>query len=226
LPSRPLLLDLFCGAGGCAVGYHRAGFDVVGVDLNPQPNYPFEFHRADAFEFLAAHGWRFAAAHASPPCQRYSQALMCRPSEADGHPDLVGPTRDALLSTRKPFVIENVPGSPLANPTRLCGLMFNLRVFRHRLFEASFPIPQPRHGEHLGIRIGEGGFVCVAGCGGAGTNAAMRSRMRANGMSNNVATWSRAMKIPHQMTRKELAQAIPPAYTEYVGRHLMEHLRG
>ncbi len=127
------LLDLFSGAGGAAMGYHRAGFDVVGVDIKPQPRYPFEFHQADALEYVAAHGHEFDVIHASPPCQRYSRATRMSGTE-ENHPDLLQPSIDALEKTGKPYVVENVPGAPMKNYLMLCGTMFGLRVFRHRLF--------------------------------------------------------------------------------------------
>lgn len=111
---KPRLLDLFCGAGGCAVGYSRAGFEVVGVDSAPMSRFPFEFHQADALEYLAEHGHEFDAIHASPPCQAYS-TLRHMP-HAKKHPDLVAVTRAALLAANKPYVIENVPGAPLIRP--------------------------------------------------------------------------------------------------------------
>ena len=141
---RPRLLDLFCGAGGCSVGYNRAGFDVVGVDAAPMPRYPFEFHQGDALEYLTAHGHEFEAIHASPPCQFYSN-LRHMPNAKKTHLDLVAPTRAALVTTDKPDVIENVPGAPLLNPTMLCGTMFGLGtgeadLRRHRLFETNWPL--------------------------------------------------------------------------------------
>ena len=149
--TRPKLLDLYCCAGGAALGYHRAGFDVTGVDIDPQPNYPYGFMQADALalddDFLA----RFDAIHASPPCQAFSD-LAKRNGNAADWPDLIGGTRDLLESAGKPWVIENVEGAPLLSPIVLCGTMFpGLRVIRHRLFETSFPAEQPRHiphGEH------------------------------------------------------------------------------
>lgn len=114
--TKPRLLDLFCGAGGAAAGYHRAGFDVVGVDINPQPNYPFEFHQADAMTFPLD---GFDAIHASPPCQRYSRMSTSRPTLAATYPDLVAPIRERI--ERGPYVIENVPGAPLVDPLVLCG---------------------------------------------------------------------------------------------------------
>ena len=212
--SRPRLLDLFSGAGGCAVGYHRAGFDVVGVDVNPQPNYPFEFHRGDALEFLAAHGREFDAIHASPPCQRYTVGRHIHQS-GDRHPDLVAPTREALVDTGRPWVIENVMGAPLESPAILCGLTFGLRVIRHRLFEASFLLLSPPHSRHprgdltgscKGYSTGARGYVTVAG----------NNFVREAGAA--------AMGIDWMRTRRELAQAIPPAYTHYVGMQLRSYL--
>jgi site-specific DNA-cytosine methylase len=137
------LLDLFCGAGGCSMGYHRAGFEVVGVDIKPQKHYPFEFHCADAFAFLEQHGHEFDVIHASPPCQAYSSAMkhLAKPK-----PMLIDGVREALIRSGKRWVIENVPGAPMRNPTILCGTMFGMRIHRHRLFESPSldgHIPQP-----------------------------------------------------------------------------------
>jgi DNA (cytosine-5)-methyltransferase 1 len=223
---RPRLLDLFCGAGGCSVGYHRAGFDVVGVDTCDQPNYPFEFHRADAVDvlmtFLACGHYHrlslrdFAAIHASPPCQAYTVGRHIHDS-GDRHPDLVDPVRDMLIRCGKPWVIENVPGAPMSGYSAvLCGLMFGLRVLRHRLFESSFLLmtpPHPRHpsgsltGAGTGYSTGREGFVCVAG----------NNFVREAGAA--------AMGIDWMKTRRELANAIPPAYCEFVGRQLLEVAR-
>jgi DNA (cytosine-5)-methyltransferase 1 len=211
--DRPLLLDLFCCAGGCAVGYHRAGFDVVGVDHEPKPNYPFRLVRADALEFLVEHGQEFDAIHASPPCQRYTVGRKIHNS-GDRHPDLVGPCRGLLEQTGKPWIMENVVGAPMSGySATYCGLMFGLRVLRHRLFEASFLLMSPPHPQHpkgdltgscKGYSTGANGFVTVAG----------NNFVREAG--------AKAMGIDWPMTRKELAQAIPPAYTEHAGRQLMD----
>jgi DNA (cytosine-5)-methyltransferase 1 len=210
--QTPRLLDLFSGAGGCAVGYHRAGFEVVGVDNEPQPRYPFEFHQADALEFLVQHGSEFDCIHASPPCQRYTVGRHIHNS-GKRHPDLVGPTRLLLMEFDRPWVIENVMGAPMGHSVVLCGLMFGLRVLRHRLFESSHLMLSPPHPKHpagnltnatKGYSTGATGFVCVAG----------HNFVRTAG--------AKAMGIDWPMTRHELAQAIPPAYTEYLGRQLME----
>lgn len=138
--ARPRLLDTFCDAGGCSVGYHRAGFDVVGVDHLPQKNYPFEFHLGDALEFIAAHGAEFDVIHASPPCQRF--CALKKMYNARQHPDLLTPTRELLQKIGHPYVIENVEGAPMQNYITLCGTAFGLgtsgaELWRHRRFEVS-----------------------------------------------------------------------------------------
>ena len=200
----PLLLDLFCCAGGAAMGYAKAGFDVVGVDIEPQPNYPFEFHQDDAINFLALEGHNFDAIHASPPCQAYSETQRLR---GNTHPELIPQVRANLISTLKPWVIENVPGSPLIEPVELCGSMFGLHVYRHRLFEASFRITPPVHWPHtapqtkMGRKPKDGEFIHVVG------------------NFSGVEYAKRAMGIDW-MNRNEMAQAIPPAYTEFIGWQL------
>lgn len=210
------LLDLYCGAGGCAVGYHQAGFEVVGVDIRPQKRYPFPFIQADALEFLAsARLESFHVIHASPPCQQYSRARVLHGRE---YPDLVAATRDALRRTGKPYVIENVEGAPLLDPICLCGLMFGLKVFRHRLFETSEFLLQPPHLKHGDRRIGKDGFCCPAGHGDSGYG-------RVPSDHRTVVAWKNAMQI-HWMTREELTQAIPPAYTRWIGEQMGERLPG
>lgn len=205
----PRLLDLFCGAGGCSVGYHRAGFDVVGVDINPQPNYPFEFHRADALEFPLD---GFDAIHASPPCQAFSLATLYHPGAKDNHPDLVDPTRQRLLESGLPFVMENVVGSPLRKDAVLCGEMFGLRVHRHRVFEIEgFLCMVPPHQPHR-LRGADNNCHIEEG----------HTRIVAGNYSNHDDA-KNAMGIDW-MDRKELAQAIPPAYTELIGHQLMAHV--
>jgi len=207
-PHRsPRLLDLFCGAGGAAVGYHRAGFDVVGVDIKPQPNYPFTFKQMDWGEASFA---GYDAIHASPPCQAYSEMY------GSTGPDLIELVRLVLAESRLPYVIENVEGAPLHEPIKLCGSMFDLDVERHRLFETNWAIGNhhwpcrhqiwaPRfdvydHGRHYKART-----VPVYGTGGG----------------KAAEHWGPAMGIDW-MTRSELAEAIPPAYTEWIGRFLLE----
>jgi DNA (cytosine-5)-methyltransferase 1 len=143
---KPRLLDLFCGAGGAAMGYARAGFEVVGVDIKPQPHYPFEFIQGDAMAFLRdgptlTHGERIDVIHASPPCQRYSIANNIH--QNDDHPDLLPETRRLLLATGLPYVIENVPGAPMQNYAVACGLALGVNVKRHRWFESSELLMMP-----------------------------------------------------------------------------------
>jgi DNA (cytosine-5)-methyltransferase 1 len=134
---KPRLLDLFCGAGGAGMGYFRAGFEVVGVDINLQKRYPFEFHQADALEYLQDHWQEFDAFHASPVCKQFTKLRFIHKRE---YPDFITPIRPLLVATGKPWVIENVPGAPLINPIILCGTMFpELRVYRHRAFETNPP---------------------------------------------------------------------------------------
>ena len=210
--TRPRLLDAFCGAGGCSVGYHRAGFDVVGVDNRPMPRYPFEFHQADALEFIAEHGREFDVIHASPPCQAYSVTRSLHNNE---HPDLVGATRDALRATGKPYVIENVPGAPLKNYVILCGTMFGLLVVRHRWFECEPAILMaPRACDHWG-HVAPKGTFCTFGNG-----ADYLTVTGGNFLIDEART---AMGIDW-MTCDELSQAIPPAYTQWLGTRLLEAL--
>ena len=140
---KPKALDLFCCAGGASRGLADAGFEVIGVDIEPQPHYPYDFHRADAMTFELR--W-FDFIWASPPCQRYSRAQRIRDND---HPDLIERLRKRLIKSGKPYCIENVVGAPLINPVELCGAMFpGLSVYRHRLFETSFDLPQPIHPNH------------------------------------------------------------------------------
>jgi DNA (cytosine-5)-methyltransferase 1 len=220
--KRPLLLDLFCGAGGAAVGYHRAGFDVVGVDIKPQPHYPFEFVQMDALLFLMEDDFEyqdmrrgFDAVHASPPCQAFSDLRNMH--NAKLHADLLSPTREMLRRFGLPYAIENVRGAGWSSPIQLCGSAFGLRVRRHRMFETSFPILAPGC-------FHDSEFVTVTG---GGPNPGSFSRPAGGGphrKPKNVADAGDAMGIDW-MTRDELNEAIPPAYTQFIGEQLLEHLR-
>jgi DNA (cytosine-5)-methyltransferase 1 len=208
---RPRLLDLFCGAGGAAMGYARAGFDVVGVDIEPQPHYPFEFHRGDALTFPLD---GFDAVHASPPCQAYVRSGMVA---KDGrHPDLVAATRERLDASGLPWVIENVPGAPIRIDLLLCGSMFGLSLRRHRLFESNVTVapwtPPCNHSDPI-----TGVYGHPHGKGGAWRNGKRPM------LPSDLATWSAAMGI-EWMPAKSLAQAVPPAYTELIGVQLIRHL--
>lgn len=217
MSRRPRLLDAFCGAGGMAYGYHLAGWDVVGVDIEPQPEFPFEFHRGDALEFIARHGREFDAVSASPPCQRYCAwqniAAARGGAAGDAHPDLVGPTRDALEACGRPWVIENVVGAPLRGPVLLCGTMFGLNVRRHRHFESSELILQPNRCRHTGREIGVYGKL-------DGRRLYTRSDGSEQRAASTLAEAREAMGIGW-MSWPRLTQAIPPAYSAFIGRQLM-----
>lgn len=216
--SGPRLLDLFCCAGGATKGYQRAGFQVVGVDREPQPDYCGDvFFQGDALDFLAAHWRDFDAVHASPPCQA-SSALTKGNRKRDGwtdtHIDLIPETRRLLTATGLPWVIENVQGAQLRRDLTLCGEMFGLGVIRHRYFEVSgFEVEQPVHLTHRGRVAGwrhgeyfDGPYFAVYGDGGG---------------KGTVEQWQAAMGIDWTASRHHLAEAIPPSYAEYVGGALM-----
>ena len=202
------IADLFCGGGGAGMGLHRAGFEVVGFDINPQPNYPFEFHQQDA---LTVDLSGFDAVWASPPCQAFSQATGYHPGARSTHPDLIEPTRATLGTSGLPWIIENVAGAPIRHDVMLCGEMFGLRVHRHRYFETNRLIPNIKHERH---RLKGAVHNCHVEAGYA--------RLVAGHYSNHPDA-SDAMGIDW-MTRKELSQAIPPAYSEYLGRQLLAQL--
>lgn len=217
--SKPLLIDLFCGAGGASEGYRRAGFRCVGLDLKPQKRYPFDFAIADLSK-----PWPFngspALVHASPPCQGYSPTRAIHGRRAGG---IIDEVREWLMATDAPWVIENVPGARHSMRTglftgshtiTLCGEMFGLRVIRHRLFECSWPIRQKPHLAHKGLaqsfdrprRKGEWHYVTVAG-------------------HNYLADEGREAMGIDWMTCDELSQAVPPAYTEWIGREFLKRGR-
>lgn len=197
-------LDLFCKAGGATKGLQRAGFHVTGVDIEPQPNYcGDEFIQTDCKWLCVGKLMEFDFVWASPPCQAFSNAQRIR---GNAHPDLIAETRAKLeqINPRTQWCIENVEGAPLINPITLCGTMFGLKTYRHRLFECSFPIEAPRHGPHwarntkMGRRVAEGEYMHIVG------------------NFSGVKVAREVMGIDW-MTRDELAQAIPPAYAEYIG---------
>lgn len=204
------IFDLFCGAGGAAMGLHQVFPDaeIIGIDIKPQPSYPFHFYQLDVlstrFWFQADFIW------ASPPCQRYTQMLNHGLTDRNNHPDYVEAIRRELKLSGKPYVIENVPHAPLLNPVVLCGEMFGLRVTRHRLFESSFPLSQPVHPRHRGTHVrkqGDGGYY-----------------YRVYGHETGKASWGTAMGIDW-MRSPELAQAVPPAYSRWIVEQWKEQVR-
>lgn len=226
--TRPRLLDLFCCEGGAAMGYHRAGFDVVGIDIeNRAKRYPFEFIQADAIEYALKHGHEFDAIHASPPCQAYS---ITKHSHDKEHPDLVEPTRDALRATGRPYIIENVPGAPLIDPITLCGSSFDLTATdddgtrlvlkRHRLFESNvhlWPV------ECLCLLYKDRGYQVGGAYGGGSADRTHAREVRRGGYTPGKSVRGGLLGIDW-MTLHGLSQSIPPAYTEYLGTQLLEHI--
>lgn len=220
--KKPKLLDLYCGQGGCSKGYQLAGFHVTGVDTEPQPLYCGDaFIQANAIDYLLKYGHLYDAISSSPPCQVWTQlAYVAKDKKAyhRKHVDLIPQTREALKSIGRPYVIENVMNAPLEYPIMLCGAMFGLKVYRHRLFETSFFMLAPPHVAHHDKTPGAGrgmsprGFISVTGNGGS-VNLGMPYLKYAR----------MAMGIDW-MNRAGLSQAIPPAYTEFIGRHLIEIL--
>lgn len=204
-------LDLFCCGGGCSMGYYQAGFEVVGVDNEPQKNYPFDFIQGDAFEYLAAHWQEFDLIHASPKCQKWS--TITKTGTKKEYPDQVAPIREMLIATGKPYVIENVERAPLFNAITLCGTMFGLNIIRHRKFETNPRIDfapaacchhkrvvkhgrPPDHDKHFAA---------------------------ATGHFSDVEFVGKSMGIDW-MGQAELAQAIPPAYTRWIGGQIINYL--
>lgn len=241
--AKPLLLDLFCGAGGSAMGYHRAGFEVVGVDNKPQKRYPFRFIEADALDYVAGHGWKYAAIHASPPCQAHSRITP----DKSKHVDLIPSTRYWLEALGLPYVIENVPGAAkvLRNPIMVCGADFGLKVYRHRFFESNIMLLAMPHVPHrdntprAGHGISSKGFISVTSGGKSlevKVNPAARRRSGLYGVSakgfvsiaghfTGLDYCKKAMGI-EWMTAAELSQAIPPAYTFFIGQQLIRAVQG
>ncbi len=218
---RHRLVDAFCCAGGGAMGYHRAGFEVVGIDKEPQPNYPFEFIQGYALELLADPAFmaQFDAAHASPPCQGYVQWQNLnaeRYGSRVDHPQLIEPVRDLLRASGLPYVIENVQGAPVARMTMLCGSMFGLDVRRHRFFESNILMMDHPRCRHQGTEVAVYGKL-----------DGRRIWTRVNGSEVRAAATleqaREAMGIDW-MTWDEIREAIPPAYTEHIGRALIDHL--
>lgn len=207
---KPRLLDLFCGAGGAGMGYSLAGFDVVGVDIKPQPHYPFEFHQADALTYPLE---GFDAYHASPPCQRFSQSVKIK--DRSKHPDYIQAIRERFQG--KLYVIENVPQAPLKGYFTLCGSSFGLPIRRHRIFESSIFIPayQCSHKEYPKK------FPCAWN-----RKNPLRVLSISGGYQSGIdlEEHKKAMGITWEIKYNELSLAIPPAYTEFIGKYLMQSI--
>lgn len=218
------VLDLFCGGGGISVGYFNAGFEVVGVDVEPQRYYPFEFIQKSVFDLDLDYMKSFDLIHASPPCQAYSFSTQwIRNKGLKQYLDLVQVTRNLLESTGKPYVIENVPGAPLRKDLVLCGDMFDLGVIRHRHFEIKgFKVQQLKHIKHKGM-VADGSKMGVYG--GNPRNARTRKRYTvASHMTGTLAQWKNAMGIFWINNKHILAQAIPPKYSEYIGKQFLKSI--
>jgi len=212
MTARPKALDLFCCAGGASTGLARAGFDVTGVDIKPQPYYPFAFHQADALTFPLG-GYAFI--WASPVCYRWTPHAQQR-GTADHHPDQIAAVRARLSATGAVWCMENVPRSPIRPTLILTGDMFGLNTYRRRHFETNFVILAPQPGKPFGPKTRPGS---VTVCGNSGGSS------KRDGWSNgDKAAWQRAMGIDW-MTNAEMAEAIPPAYAEFIGRAALQYLR-
>ena len=234
--KRPKLLDLFCGVGGAAMGYQQAGFDVVGVDNKPQKHYPFKFYRGDALRVLAnlidKPSTKWAAIHASPPCQLYS---VSRHTHNKTHLDLVGPVRDLIQKTNIPYVIENVPGAQLIDPLVLCGTQFNLSakdidgeelwLKRHRLFESNVLLVSPGSCKCAEMRLK--GITCGGVYGGGPQN---RSKDNWKGYEVRRGGYTPCNEVKCSLMGIDwvkgigINQAIPPAYTEYIGGYVFNYV--
>lgn len=223
---KPRMLDLYCGAGGMSRGFADAGFEVVGVDKDPQPNYPYTFFQFDVLDIVrtaaSCEGWlarQFDAIHASPPCQRYSVLRHANVTKGSDSPDLIAITRDLLVSSGLPWSMENVPGAPLFPSVMLCGSMFGLgsngrQLRRHRLFECSFEVVAPpcRHeGEAIGVYGGSptGRYTFENGI-----RKGLKGRR--GGYQGTIAEKREAMGIDW-MNGREINQAMPPRYGEWIG---------
>jgi DNA (cytosine-5)-methyltransferase 1 len=209
------IADLYCGGGGAAMGYARAGLEVVGFDINKQPHYPFEFVQADVLELGPEYLRQFDAVHASPPCQFYTGKTPTwgrKRVHWEDHPQLIEPTREMLKAAEVDYVLENVKGAPVRNDIMLCGTMFGLRIIKHRYFECSFPVfdlmPQCDHGDVYNPWAGKGRTADKL------REAQGTPWLPMHGGASRKAGYT-----------GDLNNAIPPAYTEWLGRKLIAHLR-
>lgn len=219
--NRFKLLDLFCKAGGCSMGYYQAGFDVTGVDIEPQPHYPFLFIQANALTFDLS---GYDVIHASPPCPRYSSISKLHHVEMN-HPDLLGIIRAKLQESGKPYIIENVMGAPFWHGVILCGSMFDLPIRRHRCFESNYLIMTPGPCKHTNQTYSIHGHHVWNN----GNKRRIENANWKNGYYNRAEMVKReigmkAMGITWEMNQEELSNAIPPAYTKWIGEQLLSIL--
>jgi len=216
-PGAPLLLDAFCGAGGAAMGYWRAGFNVIGCDIAPQPHYPFPFWQMDALDFIRRYGPLADAIHASPPCQFASRGSKMK-GTAHRYTNMIPDTRRALQKVSKPYIIENVPDAAqwLSNPIMLDGHLFGLRVVRARLFECVPYIPPPAMALVPTIPM-----VSTKSSKGYSSFARGASHITVAGHNYPFEDGQAAMEIWWMANRSELSESIPPAYTEWIGAQMM-----
>lgn len=215
------LLDLFCGGGGCSVGYARAGFHVFGVDVAPHADYPFAFLQADAMDVVRVRGLsRFDVIHASPPCPRYSVATRATGNPED-HPDLIPPVRQALADIGTVYVMENVPGAPLVDPVLICAQAMGMaHLRRHRLFETNAPVMSP------GCLCSSRPTVSVYGDSGEDRRVPPTSYTNGRAVHKGLTTADarRIMDVEWMNDRSDISDAIPPAYTHYIGEQLIDFL--
>lgn len=219
---KPKLLDLFCGVGGAGEGYQQAGFDVTGVDHIQQPNNPHNFIQGDAMEFLKRHGKEFDIVHGSPPCQKYSISTVQFRNKGYEYPDHVGELREILLKLKIPYIIENVPLAPIRPDIKLRGYMFGLDLIRERWFELGnglFMLQAPIYPTKKTVK--EGDFVGVFG-NGCLKNTGCKDYKNSKG--SILKNWRHAMGMPWAKTYRELSNAIPPAYTKYIGEAIINQL--
>jgi DNA (cytosine-5)-methyltransferase 1 len=219
MKDKPKLLDLFSGAGGAAYGYKLAGFHITGVDKEPQPRYAGDiFIQADALDYVREFGHLYDAIHASPPCQFNLKGLNAvneSRGRINNHVDLIAETREAVIKTNLPFVIENIVGSALIHPIQLCGSSFGLPVKRHRLFESNLLLFALCCQHHIWKEA-------IYPTNFRPKGEIVKSKVvQVYGNTAGSKLWNDAMKIDW-MDRKEIQQAIPPAYTQYIGRFLFE----
>jgi DNA (cytosine-5)-methyltransferase 1 len=227
LPKTPAprnglrVLVTYCCQGGDSMGWHLAGFDVTGVDKDPQPRYPFPFIQGDAVEYIRAHGHEYDVVAGSPPCQWYSRTWKIQQRE---HPALIGPTREAMQSTGRPWVMENVEEArdDMRSPVMLCGASFALHTYRHRLLEASFPLTAPEHREHAHPVVKMGRPLKSRAQYAALGQDRDGDWYHAVGNFSNVPYVKADMGVPW-MSRDGIRECIPPVYGYWVALQFLAH---